>query len=352
MAKKQNKKQSGSDGGGLLMRYPMAFVIIVGVVVVFAITAAVILFSRHNGDAKWFYLPDTPTNSAVRDSLRNALGDSEGNKVYALWRLQGGEAARAHGAYRVDPGQSVVRTARRIKTGSQTPVKVSFNNLRTLDQLAERVCDVLECEPDSFMAACRDLLPQAGFGTHEFPAAFLPDTYEFYWTAGGHEIVRRLLEYRNRFWNDDRRAKAKALGLSPVQVATLASIVEEETNNTAERPMVARLYLNRLDRGMKLQADPTVKFATGDFALKRIRNGHLSVNSPFNTYLNHGLPPGPIRVSAAATIDAVLNAPHHDFLYMCAKEDFSGTHNFAENYSDHLINARRYQAALDRRNIK
>lgn len=352
MAKKQNKKNSGADGGGLLMRHPMAFVITVGIMVVFGITAAVFALSRHDGEASWFYLPATATNSAVRDSLRNALGDGEGNKVYALWRLQGGEAARAHGAYRVDPGQSVVRTARRLKNGSQTPVRISFNNLRTLDQLAARVCSNLECGPDSFMAACRDLLPQAGFGNHEFPAAFLPDTYEFYWTAGGHEIVRRLLEYRNRFWNDDRRAKARALGLTPVQVATLASIVEEETNNTAERPMVARLYLNRLERGMKLQADPTVKFATGDFGLRRIRGAHLSVNSPFNTYLNPGLPPGPIRVAAGSTIDAVLDAPPHSFLFMCAKEDFSGTHNFAERYSDHLINARRYQSALDRRNIK
>ncbi len=165
-------------------------------------------------------------------------------------------------------------------------------------------------------------------------------------------MVRRLLDYRNRFWSKERRSKAASLGLTPSQVATIASIVEEETAKADEKPKVARLYLNRLKKGIKLQADPTVKFATGDFTLRRITGKHLAIESPYNTYKVNGLPPGPIRIPAAATIDAVLNAPKHDYIYMCAKEDFSGYHNFASDYATHMANARRYQAELNRRGIR
>lgn len=346
---KQNKNRKRR---GWLTSHPIALMIAVGVVVTVAIVAAVFCLATHDGDARWFYLPTTATNESVRDSLRSALGNSEGNKVYALWRAQGGKPERAHGAYRVEPGQSALRTSRRMAQGAQTPVRLSFNNVRMLDELAQRVCSRLECSPDSFKAACRAVLPQAGFGSEEFTAAFIPDTYEMYWTAKGSEVVRRLLEYRNIYWNDERRAKAKALGLTPVEVSIIASIVEEETNVADERPVVARLYINRLRRGMKLQADPTVKFATGNFGLRRITGAHLGVDSPYNTYRHAGLPPGPIRVADARAIDAVLDAPAHDYIYMCAKEDFSGRHNFARDFTEHQNNARRYQKALNDRNIR
>lgn len=204
-----------------------------------------------------------------------------------------------------------------------------------------------------FIAALDSLLPSAGFKSRDsYTAAFLPDTYEFYWTASAASTARKLLETRNAFWNDERRAKARKLGLTPVEAATLASIAEEETNNRDERATVARLYLNRVHKGMRLQADPTIKFALGDFSLRRIRGEHLNVNSPFNTYVNPGIPPGPIRVAEARTIDALLNSAPHDYIYMCAKEDFSGTHNFASDYATHCKNARRYQQALNRRNIR
>ena len=154
------------------------------------------------------------------------------------------------------------------------------------------------------------------------------------------------------FWNEDRRRKAKALGMTEVQIITLASIVDEETANNDEKPMVAQMYLNRLREDMPLQADPTVKFALKQFELKRIYHGQLSVNSPFNTYRNKGLPPGPIRIPTVAGIDAVLNHANHDYLYMCAKEDFSGTHNFAKTYEEHLQNAKRYSDALNKHGIK
>ena len=164
--------------------------------------------------------------------------------------------------------------------------------------------------------------------------------------------MARIMKEHKNFWNAERLAKAKALNMTPVQVATLASIVDEETNNNAEKPIVAGLYINRLRRNIPLQADPTVKFAIGDFARKRILNADLAVESPYNTYKNIGLPPGPIRIPSIAGIESVLNHAKHNYIYMCAKEDFSGTHNFATTLSEHNANARRYQAALNKLNIK
>lgn len=161
-----------------------------------------------------------------------------------------------------------------------------------------------------------------------------------------------MTQYRDRFWTDDRREKARKLGLTPVEVATLASIVEEESAKPDEYPAIARLYMNRLKKGMLLQADPTVKYATGNFALRRITGEHLRTPSPYNTYLHPGLPPGPLRTPSKSTIDRVLSAPAHTYLYMCAKEDFSGYHNFASDYATHTANARRYQKELNRRGIK
>ena len=171
-------------------------------------------------------------------------------------------------------------------------------------------------------------------------------------TTSAESVVKKMLAHYCNYWSADRREKAKSMGLSPAEVSVVASIVEEETNKKDERPLVARLYLNRIKQGMKLQADPTVKFALGDFSLRRITLKHLYVESPYNTYINKGLPPGPIRIVNKATLDDVLNAPEHKYIYMCAKEDFSGYHNFAEDYATHRSNARRYQAELNRRNIK
>ena len=296
-------------------------------------------------------IPSGADAQAVRAILKERLGNSYGGKVATLWERQGGVAAKAHGSYVVAPGEQAIRVSRAIMAGRQTPVRLTYNNLRTLGQLAARVAEVLECDSASFVAACDSILPEAGFRhTEQYPAAFLPDTYD--WTTDAADVVSKLLATRSSFWNDTRRAKASELGLTPVEVATLASIVEEETNKTDERPKVARLYLNRLARNMQLQADPTVKFAIGDFSLRRIGASHLSVDSPYNTYRVTGLPPGPIRVAEASTIDAVLDAPQHNYLYMCAKSDFSGYHDFAETYNRHRINAARYHMALERRGVK
>ncbi len=296
------------------------------------------------------YVPAGASKQQMHDSLSAHLGNGYASLTLALWSLQGGDPAKAHGSYVVTPSTTALKLSRNLKFGRQTPVHVTLNNLRTIDQLRQKVAERLEFSPADFITGCDSVL--AGVNTPNYIAHFVPDSYEFYWTATPQRVVATLTATRDKFWNDERTAKAKAMGLTPDQVATLASIVEEETAKADEMPQVARLYLNRLDKGMKLQADPTVKFAAGDFTLRRILNKHLATDSPYNTYLHAGLPPGPIRMATRQGIDAVLNAPQHPYLYMCAKEDFSGYHNFAATYNEHLANAKRYQQQLNKKGIK
>jgi UPF0755 protein len=298
------------------------------------------------------FIPEGSDDDAILDSLQSALGDSYGKSVYRLWTWQGGSTDKAHGSYVVEPSTSALTMAHRLKNNRQTPIKVTFNCLRELTDLAGLVAGKLEMDKQDFIDACDSVLIDRGYTKEQYPAAFFPDTYEFYWTASPSHVVSAMADVRDKFWNESRRNKAKALGLTPVEVTTIASIVEEETAKSDERPKVARLYLNRLAKGMKLQADPTVKFAVGDFSLRRITGAHLATDSPYNTYRVNGLPPGPIRIVDRRTIDDVLNAPQHNYIYMCAKEDFSGYHNFSSDFNTHKANAGRYQAELNKRNIK
>ncbi|MDE6646831.1 MAG: endolytic transglycosylase MltG, partial [Prevotella sp.] len=191
-----------------------------------------------------------------------------------------------------------------------------------------------------------------GYDTCTISAMFVPNTYDVYWNMSVDELLTRMQKEHDRFWQGDREAKAAQMQLTPIEVATLASIIDEETANNAEKPMIAGMYLNRLQQGMPLQADPTIKFALKQFELKRIYNKLLTTDSPYNTYRNTGLPPGPIKIASIKGIDAVLNHVNHDYLYMCAKEDFSGTHNFARTYQEHLKNAAKYTKALNQRGIR
>lgn len=303
-------------------------------------------------DSAWIYIPTGASEEDVRDSLVHSLGERDGMRVYRLWDLQGGKANRSHGAYRVSTGDKAFRVARRLLGRMQTPVTVKWTDVRTMSQLSERVTKNIECGSGEFLAACEDVLPGYGYNSvNEYPAAFLPDSYEVYWDISAADLVDKLASHTNQIWTAERLAKAQKIGLTPTEVATLASIVEEETAKWDERGKVARLYLNRLDIGMKLQADPTVKFAVGDFSIKRIKGEMLKNQSRFNTYVYQGLPPGPIRIVDLRTIDSILDAPKHDYIYMCAKEDFSGYHNFAKDYATHQANARRYQAELNKRNL-
>ncbi len=335
-----------------MKRWIIVLLIITAVLAVAGIT---ILSARFDAEvAVRVNIPRGATKAGVRDSMHSALGSSYGELVYRLWDITAGDLVKSHGSYLVEPGTSAVAAAHRIGKGYQTPVRVTLNNMRTLDDFTRRLGAKIEATPAEIKRALTQKLDaDPRFSRPEqFAAAILPDTYEFYWTESPDKVVDRLVDEHDSFWNKDRLAKAADLGLTPVQVATIASIVEEESNKRDEHPAIARLYMNRLDRGMKLQADPTVKFAVGDFKLRRITGKHLKVQSPYNTYKNTGLPPGPIRIPKRATIDAVLNAPDHNYIYMCAKEDFSGRHNFAADYSTHKRNAARYQAKLNKRGIR
>lgn len=191
-----------------------------------------------------------------------------------------------------------------------------------------------------------------GYTPQTIACLFIPNTYEVYWDMTLDQFLARMTKEKDRFWNDERRQKAKDIGLTPEEVVTLASIVDEETAKNDEKPIIAGLYMNRLKRGMLLQADPTVKYAVGDFTLQRILYRHLEVDSPYNTYKYAGLPPGPLRIPSIRAIDGVLNYTHHNYLYMCAKEDLSGRHNFARTLAEHSRNAQRYQSALNRLHIR
>lgn len=349
MAKKKNKQKKSSTRRCVLIGLLAVVVILISAA---GFAGYKYLAGTYVGPDVWVYVPAGATSEQVLDSLVKSLGTDTGRKVYDMWNVKSGDAAKAHGAYKISNGSRVWSIARRLETGRQTPVRCRWTGNRTLADVAPKITSALELTSEQFLEAARRILAEKGYSPEQMPAAFLPDTYEFYWTVTPDKLVERMLENTDRFWNDERRAKAEVLGLTPVQVSTLASIVEEETAKRDERPIVARLYLNRLAINMPLQADPTVKFAVGNPKLQRIKGKHLKIQSPYNTYINSGLPPGPIRIVEAATLDAVLDAPDHDYIYMCAKDDLSGYHNFTSDYSKHQQNARRYQMILDRKGIK
>lgn len=258
------------------------------------------------------------------------------------------------GRYAIRPGEGALKVFRHMKNGLQTPISLTIPEVRTMDRLAGALArkmmldsaDVADALADSAFCA------KYGYDTTTVAALFVPNTYDIYWNVSLEHFMERMKREHDTFWNLQRQEKAKAMGLTPNQVATMASIIDEETANNAEKPMIAGMYYNRLKANMPLQADPTIKFAWKNFALKRIYNNLLHINSPYNTYTNEGLPPGPIKIASVAGIDAVLNHVDHDYLYMCAKEDFSGTHNFARTYQEHLKNAAKYSKALNDRGIK
>lgn len=258
------------------------------------------------------------------------------------------------GRYALESGQNAIKFFISLRGGHQSPVALTIPSVRTMKDLASFVSRNLMIDSAAFVKAVCDSAKMASLGVDTANAycLFIPNTYEIYWNISLDNFLLRMKRESKAFWNDIRTAQAKAIPLTPNQVYTLASIVDEETANNAEKPAIAGMYINRLKANMPLQADPTIKFAWQRFDIRRIRHGLLDIRSPYNTYRNTGLPPGPIRIASVKGIDAVLNYTHHDFLYMCAKEDFSGTHNFARTYGEHLKNAAKYSEALNQRGIK
>ncbi|MBQ6278883.1 MAG: endolytic transglycosylase MltG [Muribaculaceae bacterium] len=293
------------------------------------------------------------TTEAVGEMIANEVSPEFSDKVMELLKMTGGDLSTRQGAFKIKEGESSLSVANHLRRGAPDEIKVTINNIRTKEQLAKLLSKKLMHDDADFLKAFndKDLCASLEKNPDNVTGLFLADTYQFLWDVEPVKLLESMKKFSDSFWDSDRKEKAEKLGLTPDQVIALAAIVEGETAKADEKGMVARLYLNRLKKNMKLQADPTVKFAIGDFALRRLRLADTRIESPWNTYYVEGLPPGPICIPEKSSIDAVLDAPEHDYIYMCAKEDFSGYHNFAVTYSDHEANAKRYQKALDERNI-
>ncbi|HEY5368021.1 MAG TPA: endolytic transglycosylase MltG [Hanamia sp.] len=253
------------------------------------------------------------------------------------------------GKYKITNGMSLYHLMKMLRSGKQAPVNLVITKLRTREDLAKRIGERFEVDSATVINFLNnaDTLKQFDVDTNTVMTIVIPNTYTYTWNTPIENIFSKLYDESKKFWNSDRLQKAAQLNLSPKEVYTLASIVEEETNKQDDKGKIASVYINRLRKGMKLAADPTVKFAMKDFALKRIYLKYLGFVSPYNTYLNKGLPPGPICTPSIKTIDAVLDAPETDYLFFVARPDFSGYSDFASTYSEHQVNAKAYQQALD-----
>lgn len=331
--------------------------IFLGVALVVLAACATLVVSISTASASQegvLYVRPGMTKQQLADTISARFGSRMSSMVMMLSRVRDIDTGHRTGAYKVERGMSAVTLWRHLTAGAQTPVRFSFNNLRTSADFAHAASSQLAMESKDMEALLADSVECArlGFTPQTIPAMLLADTYEVYWNVSPNDLLDKMKAAYVAFWTEERLAKAKALGLAPVEVATLASIVDSETQFKPERGTIARLYLNRIKIGMKLQSDPTAKFAAGDPTLRRITTAQTTIKSPYNTYYVEGLPIGPIRLPEKSTIDACLNAPDNDYIYMCAKEDFSGSHNFTKSYDEHRQNARRYQQALNARGIK
>lgn len=257
------------------------------------------------------------------------------------------------GRYRIVDGMNNNQLINRLRSGEQEVVNFTFNNIRTLNDFAKLLSQQLSIDSVDFMQLASDttIIRKYGFNTMNFIGMFIPNTYQIYWTISPMDFIMRMhKEYKN-FWSPKRLAKAEKIALSPIDIITIASIVEEETNNSSEYPIIAGVYINRLKKGWPLEACPTLKYALGDFTIKRILNKDLEIDSPYNTYKNSGLPPGPIRMVSPKVIDSVLNYSHHDYMFFCAKSDFSGSHYFSRTLKEHNKHAAEYHRALSKLKI-
>ena len=298
---------------------------------------------------KYLFIRTGETYDEVKASLKDLhiiSGDFVFDKIAAVLKY------KSHvkpGRYEIKDGSSILSLIRVLKAGNQSPVKLVINKLRTKEDLASKIGNNFECDSLEVIRFItnNDSLAQYRLDTNTVMTVVIPDTYQILWNTGFKKIFAKLRTAQQIFWNDERQKKAAEKNLSPAQVYTLASIVEEETNKPEDKLLVASVYLNRLAAGQNLGADPTVKYSMRNFGLKRVLNVHLRYESPYNTYLYKGLPPGPICTPSPKTIDAVLDAPHTDYMYFVARPDLKGYSNFAVTYAEHLINAKAYQHALD-----
>lgn len=311
-------------------------------------------FISNDGKSHSYFL--TPDMNV--DDVVNAIQKDYQIKSDLAWNI----ACKHYNFDQIKPGYyefpaqfSSLEIINRLQNGKETPINISFNHsLRTREQLAAHLGEKLLIDSTEIKSKLDDATYLAKFNLTPETAVclFIPNTYEVYWGMSVDQLFKRMHTEYKQFWNEERLNKAKKIGLSPTEVATLASIIACETNNTSEHPTIASLYMNRIRKGMPLQACPTVIFAVGDFSMRRVLNKHLEIDSPYNTYKYKGLPPGPIRLARPDIMEAVLDAPKTEYLFMCANPDFSGTHIFSTTYAKHKSVAKQYQRELDRRKIK
>ncbi len=305
------------------------------------------------GGESILYIPDGSTYEQAMDTIEANLEIKSIKTLKWVADKKKYPVLVKPGRYVISGSMSANDLINMLRGGKQMPVMITFNNIRTLNELAGRIGGQIEADSAAIMGffSDPDNYSSDGFSRETVISVFIPDTYEFYWNTSARKLYSRMLREYRRFWDRERIKKSEDIGLTPVEVSTLASIVDEEALKNDEKPRIAGVYLNRLRRGIPLQADPTIKFAIGNFNVNRILYRHLETDSPYNTYKYAGLPPGPIACPSIGGIEAVLNAEKHDYLYFAARPDFSGYHNFARTLSEHNMNARRYQSELNRRRI-
>lgn len=305
-------------------------------------------------ESQLLIIPNDATFETVQTLLHDGGYVQDLMSFSFLARLMEYDRKVKPGRYVLHGNMSNLEVIRFLRLGKQEPVTITFNNVRLLPELAQKITRTIGMRPEEFEAELVRFAMRNphGFTKENIMAMFIPNTYEVYYNITPSQLIERMHEEYEIFWTEERRRKAEATGLSPVEVSVLASIVQAETVKRDEAPVIAGLYLNRLKKGIPLQADPTLVFAVGDFTIKRVLNEHKEVDSPYNTYKYRGLPPGPINMPEISSIDAVLNYKPSNYLYMCAREDFSGYHNFTSNLTEHNRNAQRYQQALSREQRK
>ncbi len=333
---------------------------IIGIVSVIAACALIFIFCMvlgskvHTPTDKYFYIHTGANFEEVKNDLQKQGIVNTGTLFNKIVNQTNYKNNVKPGRYDIKDGMTIYSLIKMLKTGAQSPVKLVINKLRTKKDFATKIADNFETDSTTVMSFLNnnDSLKMYNLDSNTVMSAIIPNTYELNWNNSFKKIFSKLKTEQEKFWNDARIKKAALKNMSPLQVYTMASIIEEETNKAEDKPLIASVYMNRIAKGQKLEADPTIKFAMKNFALKRILYVHLKYESPYNTYIHSGLPPGPICTPSSKTIDAVLDAPNTTYMFFVAKPDLKGYSNFASTYSEHQIFAKQYHDALDRLNKK
>ncbi|MBE6333527.1 MAG: endolytic transglycosylase MltG [Bacteroidales bacterium] len=333
--------------------------IIVGVVI---ITTAATIWHIYNilyspipsaNDETIIYVNEDDSLDSIAVKLEQSVGFAHFEIFKQFATLKRYTPSRRIGRYNI-ANLSIDQIVNKLRIGDQDPINFTFISTRSINDIIEQASRSFY-QIDSLMLDSllnnEQMIKSLGFNKSTLSALFIPNTYEMFWTTNEITLLNRMKQEYNNFWNSDRKSKADKIGLTPIEIATLASIIDEESSVVSEYRRIAGVYLNRLKRGMKLEADPTLKFANNDFDAKRVLDKHKLIDSPYNTYMYAGLPPGPIRVPSLQAIEAVLNAENHNFIFFCANADFSGTHVFAKTLREHNVNANKYRKALQQRKI-